>query len=160
VAAYETCVQRIEGKGRVEFAAAGPLTEGCYGEAHAMWDALAAASEIAGADVDDRRSLPEAEARNAQRENCTSEILFTKCAERIVFGMHVCRANVSHSVLDGGAYARDVYQHGQPKLFSEANYDLWLKDLRDERNECIAFVRSVERSIKRRLRDKNLFRYQ
>ena len=60
-------------KGRVAFSAARPLTEGCYGEAHAMWDALAAASEIAGSDVGGRRSLTEAEARNAQRKIARAE---------------------------------------------------------------------------------------
>ena len=54
VSACKSCVQRIEGCGSLAFTTARPLAEGCYGEVHVMWDALAAASEIVVADVGDR----------------------------------------------------------------------------------------------------------
>lgn len=149
---YEDCVQRVEGKGRDAFVAGRHLQEGCYGAAHSLWNALAGAAEIAGLPADDRRHLPEA----YDREPCPAYSPLEECAARLAAGMHVCRANVRFDSLD--AEAEVLGLHKAP--FSKTAFDDWLAGLRHERDQCIAFVRSIEQAIKAELRKTSLRKYR
>jgi hypothetical protein len=149
---YEICVQQIEGKGKSAFHAKRPLEFGCYGEAHSLWNALASAAELAGAVQDNRRRMSDDEAHKAERKDCSEEVSFSDCAERITHGMHACRANIRHDSLDG------EYYKGNMNSFSKDGYATWLEGLRTERDECLSFVSSVERSIKKQLSNTNWLR--
>ena len=145
--AYESCVQKIEGKARTAFSNGHSLREGCYGEAHALWNALASAMESVGQAPSDQREYDEKFSQDAHKEKCINEKPLSDCLEKLNSGMLSCRNNIEHDTLDAKGQAYQVYIPGAKNSFSSEAWETWLSGLRKERTMCLEFVRSVEKRI-------------